>query len=208
MKSETFAPSLFLASQSPRRKQILEGLGLKFRVLIPPAEEAHPDAASVEKVTQQNASLKASSVLEMLKAPTDIVIGADTLVVLGDEVLGKPKDAAGVHSMLSRLSGATHTVFTGLSLLSPKYGQRTSATKSLVTFRKITESEMDRYAGLVEPYDKAGSYAVQGVSCLFIEKIEGSYTNVMGLPSETFLKELEALTKISVFDFFEPKARI
>lgn len=196
-------PTLYLASESPRRRQLLEALGLSFKVVKPSANEEHPSAKQVEEITIKNAYTKASSALDTLESSHDIVVGADTLVVLNEEVLGKPKDEQGVIEMISKLSGKTHLVVTGLVLISPKAGVRKIAVKSHVTFHKLSSEQIHSYAKTKEPRDKAGSYAVQGLSALFIEKIDGSYTNVMGLPIEALLSELPQLTGISIFEFFQ-----
>ncbi len=195
-------PTLVLASQSPRRRQLLETLDLKFRVEIPDVEEASAEENNVEQVTQENAYLKASSCLSRLGDANEVALGADTLVVLEGVVLGKPKDRPEVLQMMERLSGRTHRVVTGICLVSPRMGTRRALDTSYVTFRKITEAQRQDYANLLEPYDKAGSYAVQGLGALFIEKIQGSYTNVMGLPIELLMKEMALLLRISVFDLF------
>lgn len=196
-------PLLHLASQSPRRKQLLEALGLGFRVVLPTASEVHPEVSSVEAITLQNALDKATSIKNELADPTDIALGADTLVVLGPNVLGKPMDATHAAEMLRRLSGRTQMVVTGIALFSPQFGTRKAATKSYVTFRKLTDDEILNYCATREPYDKAGAYAVQGMGALFIESIEGSYTNVMGLPIESLMVELSSLSKIPVHHWFQ-----
>jgi len=107
--------------------------------------------------------------------------------------MGKPESSGDVRRMLSDLSGQTHEVITGLALVSNEFGCRESFAKSLVTFKRLSEEMIDQYANTREPYDKAGSYAVQGLGAIFIEKISGSYTNVMGFPLEHFLEELSQL---------------
>lgn len=195
-------PNLVLASQSPRRKQILENVGLAFLVETPTAEEAHPNVEKVQEVTLQNSYDKAASILSRFASPKDIALGADTLVVIDNHVIGKPENKEGVLETLRKLSGRTHEVVTGLTLLSPHYGCRKSVTLSRVTFRSLEASEIEEYAQTKEPYDKAGSYAVQGLGTLFISEIKGSYTNVMGLPVETLLPELSKLTGISPYQWF------
>lgn len=198
-------PDLILASQSPRREQLLTSLGIPFTVENPDAEEESASAARAREITSLNALKKAKSVLPRLKDPSGIIIGADTLVVFGNEAIGKPKDARGVHSILRKLSGMTHEVVTGLTLLSPRFGCRESVVTSRVSFKVITDKEIEDYSVTKEPYDKAGAYAVQGLGMLFINRIEGSYTNVMGLPLETFLRELQALTEIPIHHWFLPE---
>ena len=195
-------PSLYLASQSPRRRQILENLGLAFRVLTPEENETHPNASDIDEVARTNAERKASAVLESLPAGDSVVIGADTLVLAGNRVLGKPKDSTDAQKMLELLSGSAHTVVTGIALLSPQHGTRSSSVRTEVRFRKLSPHEIQDYLKTREPYDKAGAYGVQGMAALFIEGMAGSYTNVMGLPVEQLLLDLSALTAIPVWRWF------
>jgi septum formation protein len=194
-------PTLILASQSPRRRQILENMGLKFTVHLPEAEEEMPSVASSERVIVANAHAKAVSVASK-REPEDIVLGADTLVLLDGEVMGKPKSPQDARAMISKLSGRTHEVITGLSLITRQTQSWNRAVKSRVTFRKITEEETTHYLATREPYDKAGAYAVQGLGAMYIERIEGSYTNVMGLPIEELLKGLDEVSGVSIYEWF------
>lgn len=196
-------PQLYLASESPRRKQLLRAIGLPFEVIVPMAAESHPSSQTeAERVVLANALEKASSILSHLKRSEDIALGADTLVLLDEIALGKPKDRADAERILRALSGRTQTVLTGIALVSPQLGKRQAAVRSLVTFRELTQKEISDYATTREPYDKAGAYAVQGMGALFIERIEGSYTNVMGLPIEAVMIELQALSKIPLHEWF------
>ena len=204
MSHASVLPQLVLASQSPRRKQLLKALGLSYVAEDPDADEEHPLTEGVEEIICRNALNKAASIATRLANPKNIIIGADTLVVLGSESIGKPKAPEDVKATLKKLSGVTHEVYTGLALLSPHYGCRQSVVRTSVTFRVLSSQEIENYAKTREPYDKAGSYAVQGLGMLFIEKIEGSYTNVMGLPLEKLLEEMEALTEIPIYQWFMP----
>jgi len=195
-------PRLLLASTSPRRRQILESLNLSFEVLCPGTDEASAHAGNVEQITMENSLVKARGCLKATKFETDIVIGSDTLVVLGDEVMGKPQDPKEAVKMLTQLSGQWHRVVTGLALVSPKYGELKSYGISKIKFKNLSPEEIQNYVSTKEPYDKAGSYAVQGLGALFIEKIEGSYTNVMGFPVEKFLLELSRFTQVPLRDWF------
>jgi septum formation protein len=202
-KTAPLLPNLYLASQSPRRKQLLETLGLQYKSRTPVVTEETASAKDVVEVTQRNALLKAAEVQKhIVEGVADVVLGADTLVVLGNDVLGKPRNFEEAKSMLARLSGQTHRVISGISLLSKQYGVRQTTDESFVTFKRIPPLEIEAYARTREPHDKAGSYAVQGLGALLIEKIEGSYTNVMGLPIEAFLRELESLTQIPIYSWF------
>jgi len=195
-------PLLVLASQSPRRKQILETMGLTFRVLLPSSDEIHPDHSNLEVSILENARAKAESILDRLDLPENIAIGADTLVATEKRILGKPAGRDEAVAMLRELSGATHTVYTGLTLISPRLGRRERCVQSRVTFREMSAAEIESYVSTREPYDKAGSYAVQGLGAIFITAIDGSYTNVMGLPIEALLEELGSLSGRPVYDFF------
>lgn len=195
-------PSLYLASQSPRRAQLLEALGLPYKKLDVSVDEAPGSVNTIQEVVKWNAVLKGRAGLPLLPRDRDIVLGADTLVVIQDEVLGKPRDPEDALRMLRRLSGATHQVWSGLFLASRENGELTRAVLSEVTFHKLSEETIGQYITTREPYDKAGSYAVQGLSTLFIDKIAGSYTNVMGLPMECLLESLTELTSISIFEWF------
>ncbi len=200
---KTTLPQLLLASSSPRRRQLLEALGLPFSVIRAQTDEKHPQIVTLTEVISQNAVDKAQAGLKTLADKKGVVvIGADTLVAVEGRVLGKPKDPTDAANMLRLLSGRTHTVMTGVALASQERGCSVFVETSEVLFRPLSESEISGYVETKEPYDKAGSYAVQGASCLFIEKINGSYTNVMGLPMERLLKELEAYTGIPVFHWF------
>lgn len=202
MTSKNNLPQLLLVSTSPRRRQILESLNLPFKTIQPIGDEAVAEALNVESVTMNNSLLKAKSALAHAQNETDILIGSDTLVVLGQQVMGKPLNKDEAIEMLSRLSGQWHRVITGLALVSRKYGELKAFESSQIKFRKLTKEEIDSYVATKEPYDKAGSYAVQGLGALLIEKIEGSYTNVMGFPVEKFLMELNRFTQISLQEWF------
>lgn len=194
-------PPLILASQSPRRKQLLEALGLNFQVLTPDIDEGNPEAKSIGEAVKDIALRKALAVSSKVEKST-VVIAADTLVVLGDKVLAKPQDKKEAIQMLDSLSGNRHRVVTGMALVSAEFGRSVILDESFVTFRKMSEAEIEDYASTREPYDKAGAYAVQGLGAIFISGIEGSYTNVMGFPVERFLIELPRLTKTRPFDWF------
>ncbi len=195
-------PRLLLASTSPRRKQILESLNLPFLIVNPQGDEALAHAGNVEEVTMANSLLKAQSGVSLAVKDSDIVIGSDTLVILGQEVMSKPQSREQAIRMLTQLSGNWHRVVTGLALVSKHYGELKTFDTSKIKFKALTPQEIENYAATKEPYDKAGSYAVQGLGALLIDKIEGSYTNVMGFPVEKFLTELSLFTKISLKEWF------
>ncbi len=194
-------PKLILASQSPRRKQILESLGLPFEVKVKQTDEAHPTILDIEQVIQANALAKVKAVVDGLSGDY-IVIGADTLVALNGEVLGKPTSKEEASRMLEKLSGQTQTVYTGLVVSRVGGKALQSVVRSQVVFHSLTDEQIAAYTETHEPYDKAGSYAVQGLGALFIEKIIGSYTNVMGLPIEQLLVDLGKVAGVSPHQWF------
>lgn len=183
---------IVLASNSPRRKELLELAGLAF-VTVPSQVEEHIDSKTpIPLVAQTLAEQKAREVAE--KNPNNIVIGADTVVVLGNEILGKPKDADDAKAMLMALSGKTHDVYTGVALLLQDQ-TITFTSKTEVTFLEMTEKEILDYIKTGEPMDKAGAYGIQGKGGLFVEKIYGDYFNVVGLPIARVVQELKKLQK-------------
>jgi septum formation protein len=190
---ENELPELILASQSPRRRQILEALGLRFRVVPSSAEEKSGTSKEVAAIVMGNAFVKAKEVLERSAAGA-VVLGADTVVVLDDAVLGKPGGEEDARRMLRSLSGRTHSVFTGMALASREKGELKSCVRTEIRFKTLSADDIENYLKTKEPFDKAGAYGVQGVASLFVKSIDGSYTNVMGLPIEQLLKDLEAFT--------------
>lgn len=177
-----------LASQSPRRKEILEMLGIDF-IIIPAKNETEiPSGLSIEKGVEQVAYLKAKEVFE--QNPDSIVLGADTVVVIGNEILGKPKDKNEAFNMLKKLSGKTHQVITGVSLIK-KDKTVTFSEIADVTFATLTDKEINDYIETNEPFDKAGSYAIQGKSAKFIKKLNGDFFAVVGLPCQKLYEELK-----------------
>ncbi len=167
------------------------------------AEEKTGTSREVAGIVMNNAFSKAQEVVA--KAPANsLIIGADTVVVLDDEVLGKPVDEEDARRMLRALSGRSHSVVTGMALVSTQHGERRSCVRTEIRFRTLTVPEIDNYLLSREPFDKAGSYGIQGLASLFISRIDGSYTNVMGLPIEQLLKDLEALTGIPPWQWVAP----
>lgn len=171
---------IILASGSPRRKQLLEMLGLDFTVRPAKGEEVIPRGAGPEEAVMALSAQKAGSVAAQ-SGPEDIVIAADTIVWFDGSILGKPKDTQDAARMLSSLSGKTHAVYTGVTV---RKGDTvlTGAEESKVRFRKLSGREIDAYIATGEPMDKAGAYGAQGLASLFVEGIEGDFFNVMGLP--------------------------
>lgn len=168
-----------LASGSPRRKELLNQIGASFTVMTSNAAEENGDAREPEKLAVRNAAAKAKAVAA--EHPELPVLGADTVVSLAGHTYGKPKDKADACRMLKELAGRTHEVSTGMALV--KDGKvYTDVTTTKVTFAAMTAAEIAQYAETGEPLDKAGAYAVQGRAAVFIERLEGSYSNVVGLP--------------------------
>ncbi len=176
---------VILASGSPRRRELLQMLGIDFTVKTKPTDEIYPDTLPAKDVSEYLSRLKAGSFMdESLADPYLIVIAADTTVVIGDEILGKPKDRADAISMLKKLSNKRHSVYSGVCIL--KSGVLNSFTAQTdVWFRELKTSEIEYYVDNYEPYDKAGAYAVQEwIGAAAISRMEGSYYNVVGLPTQ------------------------
>lgn len=180
---------LVLASQSPRRKEILAQAGIPFVARTAPVDETPLNGESPEQYVRRLAREKAEAVPA---APDEIVLGADTTVVVDGEVLGKPADAADARRMLARLSGRRHQVVTGVCL---KRGDACICdhASTEVWFSPMTDAEIDAYVAGGEPMDKAGAYAIQGLASRYIERIEGCYFNVVGLPVALVFRHLRAL---------------
>ena len=175
------AKKIILASNSPRRRELLAGLDISFEVkVIPGIDESYPEDLPAVEVPQYISKAKADAYLGMIDDDT-MVITADTVVVLDDEILGKPVDDDDARRILHKLSGKTHQVITGVCLTSLDK-QRVFAVTTGVTFKQFTEQEIDYYVSHYHPLDKAGAYGIQGYGALLVEKIDGDYFNVVGLP--------------------------
>jgi len=168
-----------LASGSPRRRELLEMLGADFEVLPAKGEESAEPGLSPENTVKSLAAAKAEEVLSLV--PGGLVLAADTIVELDGEILGKPKDGEDAKAMLRRLSGREHRVYTGVAVLCGK-DRIIETEETKVFFRVLSESEIAAYAATGEPLDKAGAYGAQGIASLFVERIDGDFFNVMGLP--------------------------
>ncbi|HOD35165.1 MAG TPA: Maf family protein [Syntrophales bacterium] len=188
---------LILASASPRREELLSLAGITFQVIPSEVVEGMVGDESPEAHVLRLAEAKAASVAGLY--PDAWVLGADTVVVIDGEVLGKPARREEARVMMHKLSGRTHRVITGFTLLkSAEKARVRKAVTSTVTFREMTAEEVEWYIDTEEPYDKAGGYAVQGRAALFIRQISGSYTNVIGLP---ICEVVEALRDVGAVDF-------
>lgn len=172
---------LILASTSPRRADLLRQIGIDFTVIPPQTTEKLSENRTPQEIALHLAHQKAYSVAKQLDS--GIILGVDTLVVFQDQVLGKPADRHDAIRMLYRLSGNQHTVITGLVLIDASSMRNESGTVSTkVWMKKLAEQDIESYVASGEPLDKAGAYGIQGRAALFIERIEGCYFNVVGLP--------------------------
>lgn len=171
---------LILASGSPRRRELMERMGLQFEVRAADADETLVPGLSAQEQVVRLSRIKAEAVARTLTEEA-VIVAADTVVVLDGIILGKPKDQADAKRMLTAFSGRCHHVLTGLTVLGPK-GVETHCEETEVHFRPLSEGEIDRYIATGEPMDKAGAYGIQGLGSLLVSGIDGDYFNVMGLP--------------------------
>ena len=182
-------PKLILASQSPRRRELLTLAGLEFDCIPSHAEERIPEGIAAKDVPAFLAECKARDILR--SHPGNVVLGSDTIVVCDDEILGKPSDEEEAYQMLSELSGRTHKVYTGVAILSGET-RKIFTTETSVEFYPLTEKEIRDYIKTGEPMDKAGAYGIQGRGALLVKKIDGDYYTVMGLPIAEVVRNLPA----------------
>ena len=180
---------IVLASASPRRRELFSWLGLKFKVIVPVVDETiHPGEPPVEFCARVSRDKDLSVSPQM---PAALVISADTIVISGGRILGKPVDEAQAREHLRLLKDTGHEVYTGYAIIRGE--QRVSRViRTLVHFRDMSPDEIDWYISTKEPMDKAGSYGLQGIGSLFISTIEGSYTNVIGLPLSDLYHDLKS----------------
>jgi len=187
-------PPFILASTSPRRAELLSLLPLKFTVVASDAQEVAHDYLTPLEVCQLNAHRKARAVAK--QHPDSLVLGADTLVFLGSEILGKPRNHAAAERMLQQLSGKTHQVVTGVSLIHLRHHQeKIFAVSTDVLFHPLNRAQIKNYVSKINPLDKAGAYAIQERGELIIAEISGSFSNVVGLPVERLGAELQTWNK-------------
>lgn len=184
---------VILASNSPRRKELLGGLGIGYEVkTMPDIDESYPDGLSMEEVPVYIARSKADAYRPLMQ-PDELIITADTIVWLDGVVMGKPKDEEEACDMLRRLSGQTHQVVTGVCLTTIDR-QQSFATVTDVTFDRLTEEEITHYVSRYQPMDKAGAYGIQEwIGYVGVRSIKGSYFNVVGLPVQRLYQELKRL---------------
>lgn len=197
MENPSNDPVLILASRSPRRRYLLKQAGLSFSVIPSSIDETSIPVLSPETYVKVLSEAKAENV--STKFPEKWVIGADTIVLKDDTILGKPDSKSQARSMLKQLSGQTHQVLTGYAIYCKSKNRKYSGTvKTQVLFKNLTDKEIEWYIHTEEPFDKAGAYAIQGLGTFLVKSINGSYTNVVGLP---VCEVIEILIKEGVLDF-------
>ena len=185
---------IVLASQSPRRQELIANITPDFTVIVSEAEEILPEGIAPEAVPAYLADIKAATVAAA--HPDDVVIGADTVVILDGAILGKPRDKDDAVRMLRALSGKVHTVVTGCAVY--RGGSRMTFSESTrVEFYPLGDREIMEYIATGEPFDKAGAYGIQGRGCVLVKRIEGDFFNVMGLPVARLKRELEDMGALS-----------
>ena len=184
---------IFLVSQSPRRRELLAGMGVDFEILKTDVEETYDPSWTPEQIVMHLSKLKLSPI-DMAKYDSDtIFIACDTIVVVNGEIIGKPKDEADAARMLNMLSGSSHTVYSGLTVATPQK-QLTDFRATEVVFDTLTDDMIQYYIKTYQPFDKAGSYGVQEwIGYVGISEVHGSYYNVMGLPTRLLWQMLSAI---------------
>jgi septum formation protein len=175
---------IILASNSPRRRELLKSLGVDFKIFPIEVEEIEgKKGISPVELVKKNALMKAQNAAELCQNEYNLIISADTIVVLDGEIIGKPKDEKDAIRILKKLRGKYHYVFTGIAVwATPENVHYVSSVRSKVKMRDYSDKEIERYVATGEPIDKAGAYGIQGKGALLIEKIEGDYYNIVGLP--------------------------
>ncbi|WNF21882.1 Maf family protein [Mesobacillus jeotgali] len=181
---------LILASSSPRRKELLENLRLNFEISSSDVDESFSETLSPADAVMELASRKSGTVAQNF--PDCFVIGSDTVVVHDGMILGKPESGQEALKMLKKLSGDTHSVYTGVSIISPEKETR-FYEKTDVTFWELSDEEIDTYIKSGEPFDKAGGYGIQGFGSMLVKEISGDYYTVVGLPVSRLIRELRKI---------------
>ncbi|MDD7273880.1 MAG: Maf-like protein [Prevotella sp.] len=185
--------NIILASNSPRRKELLTALNIDFSVkVLPDIAEDYPASTPTEEIALYISKEKANAYKATMKEK-DLIITADTVVIVENEVLGKPKNKEVAQQMLRKISGRTHQVITGVCLLTKTF-QHTFKVSTDVTFKELSEAEINYYIDNYQPYDKAGAYGIQEwIGCIGVTSLSGSYFNVMGLPVQRIWEEINKL---------------
>lgn len=190
LKNKLKGYDVILASQSPRRKELLSLICDSFKIIPAEGEEAYSDDILTEDIPVQLALGKCREIAE--KNPDSLVIGCDTVVALGEKIMGKPVDIQHAFEMLSQLSGRTHRVISGVSIyFNGEYHNFANITE--VEFKKLTADDIKAYIATGEPSDKAGAYGIQGQGCMLVNAVRGDYFNVVGLPVSQLADELDKL---------------
>ena len=183
--------NIVLASKSPRRQELMKGIGIEFSVLTKDVDESYPSNMSVYDVAPYLSVKKAKAFNEDELPENYMVITADTVVIVDDEILGKPKDMEGAYEMLNKISGKKHSVITGVSIRTNDK-VKTFSVVSKVSFEPLDNEEIEYYVNDFKPYDKAGAYGIQEwIGYIGVNHVEGSYFNVMGLPTQKLYKMLK-----------------
>lgn len=186
---------VILASQSPRRRELLAGMGIAFEAIKTNVEETYDSSWSPEQIVMHLSKLKLSPIDMSQYDSSSIFITCDTIVVVNGEIIGKPKDVEDAKRMLHALSGNTHTVYSGLTVATPQR-QLTDFRSTDVVFERLTDEMIQYYIDTYQPFDKAGSYGVQEwIGCVGISEVHGSFYNVMGLPTRLLWQMLEEIVK-------------
>ena len=189
---------IILASKSPRRKELLENIGIKPLIIVSDADE-NIDESNPEELVKKLSHIKAQAVYDKIKADKtiglhedDYILGADTIVYANGNVLGKPKDKDDARAMIKTLSGSVHSVYTGFTLIDSEGNTVSKAVETKVYVYEMSDREIEDYISTDEPYDKAGAYGIQGLFGKYVEKIEGDYNNVVGLPVSAIYNTLHS----------------
>lgn len=180
--------NLILASSSPRRKELLENLQIPFQTISSDVDEQYDSTWTPDEIVMELAYRKAKAVFN--EHSSSYVIGSDTIVVYDGHILGKPESREDAYEMLKRLSGQTHSVYTGVAIVS-RENENKFFEKTDVEFWELTEEDIQQYLDTEEPFDKAGSYGIQGFGRLFVKRIIGDYFSVVGLPISRTVRELK-----------------
>ena len=188
---------VILASGSPRRRELLDQMGIDYEVVVSDVDETSMEDIAPYELVQALARLKAQAVVKAISAEKEkvLVVGADTIVVLENEILGKPANSLEATKMLRKLSGKMHIVYTGVAVVSTQDGLEEVFTEQTNVYMKnMSHDEIEKYVLTHEPLDKAGSYGIQGKGGVFVEKIEGDYFSVVGLPISRLYESLKRLS--------------
>lgn len=183
---------IILASGSPRRRELLKLITDEFKVVVSDADESLKSITTPKETVEILSQRKAESVLKLVDLQNDIIIAADTVVAINNEILGKPENRDNAFEMLKKLSGKVHSVYTGVTVIKNEIN-KVFSVKSEVEFFELSDSEIECYLDTGEYADKAGSYGIQGYGALFVKSINGDYNNIVGLPVSTLSRVLKKM---------------